>query len=133
MYYLFIFLSMYLLTHLPTQSSIYPPIHLSIHLPTYPQHPLSSHPSFYLPSMHPHIIYPLSDLRSIQHSFIQSFSHLPLPIYWSSSCQPSYDSPTRPFIHVAVKTLFLKSWNQSFCGIPHSSVPLWGKQFQVDL
>lgn len=47
----------YLLTHLPTQSSIYLPIHLSIPLPTYPQHPLSSHPSFYLPSMHLHIIY----------------------------------------------------------------------------
>ena len=54
-------LSIYLPIYVSRNSPTYPIIHLptyplSIHLPTYSQHPLSSHPSFYLPSMHPHII-----------------------------------------------------------------------------
>ena len=95
---------MYLLTHLPTQSSIYPPIHLSIHLPTYPQHPLSSHPSFYLPSMHPHIIYrqpPSSICQSIDHSPSNLSIHL-LSTYQTSTMDSDSWTSLHPFIYLLV-------------------------------
>lgn len=102
----------YLLTHLPTQSSIYLPIHLSIPLPTYPQHPLSSHPSFYLPSMHLHIIY-----RQPASSICQAIDTLTQQSLHSSIIYV-------PDIHYRLRPLGISSSiHLSACPSPHQYTP----------